>query len=203
MPPRHVLVLLGLCACASTSLAFTPQYDEVAQAARVTAQAQAAAAQMSGEEAHRARLGDFEFKGDEWTSYREGKEGLRYYHNKRTGETQWNDPRVPDNGVDANMHDYLNRVRQDKLLERELESNKALAKPPKASLASQLTIVFLPFLLFFGAIGGRVYYLQRYYPEMLWPSKKRKERKKGWGTSKYKTGGKMSQDGKGGRSANS
>ena len=47
-------------------------------------------------------------------------------------------------------------------------------------------------------------YLQKYYPEALHPTLKRKVRKVGWGRSKFKQpgGNRMSQDGKGGRSAN-
>ena len=61
-----------------------------------------------------------------------------------------------------------------------------------------------PFLAFFGALAARVMYLRDAAPELLHPTLKRKERKKGWGRSKFKTGSnRMSQDGKGGRSANS
>ena len=44
-----------------------------------------------------------------------------------------------------------------------------------------------------------------YYPDLLWPTKERKARKKtsGGKMKSQKTRGKLNQDGKGGRSANS
>ena len=61
-----------------------------------------------------------------------------------------------------------------------------------------------PFLCFFVALAARVKYLADTAPELLHPTMKRKIRKQGWGHSKFKTGSnRLSQDGKGGRSANS
>ena len=61
-----------------------------------------------------------------------------------------------------------------------------------------------PVLAFFGALAARVLYLRKAAPDLLHPTMKRKVRKQGWGRSKFKTGSnRMSQDGKGGRSANS
>ena len=65
-------------------------------------------------------------------------------------------------------------------------------------------LFFTPFALFFGAMGVRIWYLSRHCPELLHPTKERKVRKIGWGRSKFKQGSnRLSQDGKGGRSANS
>jgi hypothetical protein len=61
-----------------------------------------------------------------------------------------------------------------------------------------------PFLCFLCALAARVKYLAETAPELLHPTMKRKVRKQGWGRSKFKTGSnRLSQDGKGGRSANS
>ena len=67
-----------------------------------------------------------------------------------------------------------------------------------------IAVLLTPFALFFGALWARVQYLRVHAPELLAPTKDRKVRKVGWGRSKVKLGSnRMSQDGKGGRSANS
>lgn len=61
-----------------------------------------------------------------------------------------------------------------------------------------LTILFL----FFSFLLGRIWYLWKYEPSLLFPTKKPKERVQKWKRAKVKARGKMNQDGKGGRSAN-
>ena len=64
-------------------------------------------------------------------------------------------------------------------------------------------------LLLWWLLLSQVWYLSRYYPELLHPTRKRKRDrslKRGQGAyalSRTKARGKLNQDGKGGRSANS
>ena len=78
-------------------------------------------------------------------------------------------------------------------------------RPATAAERRRILVLLLsPFALFLAALAARVSYLRAHVPELLWPTKQRKERKKGWGRSKFKQGSnRLSQDGKGGRSANS
>ena len=124
---------------------------------------------------------EFTHEGVAWAAYRDGANGAAgamYFHRKDTGKSQWMDPRAA--GASA----------------------KAKGKPVEWSGQSTMVVV-ATLVLTVSGFAGRIYYLAKYYPEMLFPTKKRKERKKGWARSKLKQSGKMSQDGKGGRSANS
>lgn len=103
-----------------------------------------------------------------------------YFHNVASGATQWHDPR----GLAA--------PRARKLLSR---GDRWRAR----------ALIVAPLALFFGAWAARVSYLKKHFPELLHPTKKRKERKQGLSSGrKYRPPGqrRMSQDGKGGRSNN-
>lgn len=118
--------------------------------------------------------------------FAEPEQGRVYFHNPESGITMWEDPRQ--------MIDMSQRI------------NLPDSKP--ASIWDTLSVgavVTVPVLLFIGALFGRIYYLHNYYPELLFPTKERKDRRRtASGKLKaQKARGKMSQDGKGGRSANS
>lgn len=78
-------------------------------------------------------------------------------------------------------------------------------KPPSKTASSWtiMMVALVPVLGFTVAMFGRIAYLQIWYPDLLWPTKERKQRYKNSNKFKpQKARGKMSQDGKGGRSAN-
>ena len=65
-------------------------------------------------------------------------------------------------------------------------------------------VSMVPVMGLAAAMVGRICYLQIYFPDLLWPSRERKYRTRSNAKFKaQKARGKMSQDGKGGRSANS
>ena len=78
-------------------------------------------------------------------------------------------------------------------------------KVKKGGALSTLAVAIVPLTLFIGGLVARIAYLHTYYPEMLFPTKERKDRRRASGGKfkAQKARGKMSQDGKGGRSANS
>ncbi|KAG2422692.1 hypothetical protein HXX76_015856 [Chlamydomonas incerta] len=115
-----------------------------------------------------------------------------YFVNEATSEPQWHDPRGP----------------APKVGENNVDITIPLEPPSLKAKGSTFTIAFvamLPVLLFAGGTFGRIMYLQIHYPEMLWPTKERRDRRRAAGgkAKPQKQRGKMNQDGKGGRSANS
>mmetsp|Transcript_40280 Transcript_40280/g.89458 ORF Transcript_40280/g.89458 Transcript_40280/m.89458 type:complete len:170 (+) Transcript_40280:143-652(+) len=123
----------------------------------------------------------FELNGETWMVVEDSQSKKSFYFNKAKNAAQWEDPResgaIPD---------------------------EPLVEGPKASPLSLAFIVTVPVILFVGAMAGRIYYLHTNYPELLWPTKERRDRRRNNMKFKpQKARGKMSQDGKGGRSANS
>nr|BAF46278.1 hypothetical protein [Chlamydomonas reinhardtii] len=115
-----------------------------------------------------------------------------YFVNEATSEPQWHDPRGP----------------APKAGENNVDITIPLEPPSLKAKGSTLTVAFvamLPVLLFAGGTFARIIYLQIHYPEMLWPTKERRDRRRASGgkNKPQKQRGKMNQDGKGGRSANS
>lgn len=115
-----------------------------------------------------------------------------YFYNTQSKEVQWQDPRMKEPNPPG-------RPIVIGVPDKPTESKTQ--EPPTWTL---LTIVLVPVFTFTFFMFGRIAYLQIYYPELLWPSKERKQRYKNNNKFKpQKARGKMSQDGKGGRSANS
>ncbi|EFJ48196.1 hypothetical protein VOLCADRAFT_104886 [Volvox carteri f. nagariensis] len=113
-----------------------------------------------------------------------------YFINENTKEPQWHDPRIAVPSEEPQTMDIKIPIDPPK---------------PKGSSLTVAVVAMLPILLFAGGTAARVAYLQMYYPELLWPTKERKDRRKAAGgkVKPQKQRGKMNQDGKGGRSANS
>jgi len=130
----------------------------------------------------RARFADAAGVG--WEVYRDAQSGADYFYNTETRESTWRDPRR------AGARDPLTGART-------LRSNL----PYLAGLG------LLFFGLVFAAVGARVRWLRRHRPGLLHPTEKKKVRRpKRPRASRGFTPGsrnRMSQDGKGGRSANS
>lgn len=57
--------------------------------------------------------------------------------------------------------------------------------------------------IFLSALLGRIWFLWKYDPTLLFPTKEPKKKLQKWRRPKVKARGKLNQDGKGGRSANS
>ncbi|KAG1663762.1 hypothetical protein FOA52_011813 [Chlamydomonas sp. UWO 241] len=125
----------------------------------------------------------------------DAKQKRVYFHNPETGDTQWEDPRMEA------------RSGSEKQSKPKRERAKTPAGKPNNSMWDSLSVgvvAMFPVLAFIGAIGARIFYLHVHHPELLFPTKERKDRrKKTAGLKTRKGSGKMSQDGKGGRSANS
>ncbi|GIL71095.1 hypothetical protein Vretimale_17834 [Volvox reticuliferus] len=113
-----------------------------------------------------------------------------YFINEATSAPQWHDPRGAAPSDEPQNIDIKIPIEPPK---------------PKASSLTVAVVAMLPILLFAGGTAARVAYLQIYYPELLWPTKERKDRRRAPGgkVKPQKQRGKMNQDGKGGRSANS
>lgn len=145
-----------------------------------------------------------------WLVYSSPEDKAWFYH-EATQTSQWHDPREPapePHVIKVDSIDEAKRVLRDAAKANKKSSKKAkAAAPPPPSPWDRLKVglvVTIPVMLFISAVAGRIYYLHTYYPEVLFPTKVRKERKKGSaGFKPQKARGKMSQDGKGGRSANS
>lgn len=121
----------------------------------------------------------FQLDGDSWACFQDPLSEKLYFHNHDKEVTQWSDPRVA--------------ARQ--------RAKKALTPRDKRM---RLSIAIIPLAVFLIAMSARIIYLQKYYPDLLWPTKERKARKKYRNKEKMpRQRFKVSQDGKGGRSANS
>ncbi|GFR42962.1 hypothetical protein Agub_g3960 [Astrephomene gubernaculifera] len=131
--------------------------------------------------------------GDTQTKYyvaRDKESKQLYFINEETSQPQWHDPRGP----------ALSETRE--VLDT---PETAYVPPPNNSSVTVAIVAILPILLLAGGVAARVAYLQIHYPELLWPTKERRDRRKASGGKfkPQKQRGKMNQDGKGGRSANS
>ncbi|KAK3269787.1 hypothetical protein CYMTET_21784 [Cymbomonas tetramitiformis] len=125
-----------------------------------------------------------------WQQFSDPASKMTYYHNTESGKVQWEDPRDPLSG---RGYSYSS-AGSGKAGEARPEDPEAAAETKTV----QLQILFTIFVLVVSASAGRIYYLKTNFPEMLNPTKKRKERAKGWGKYKGPRGSnKMSQDGKG------
>ncbi|PNH08929.1 hypothetical protein TSOC_004489 [Tetrabaena socialis] len=121
---------------------------------------------------------------------KDGETKLLYFINAENSEPQWHDPRGPAPTASGETIDIKIPV---------------TPPSPKASGITVALVAMLPILLFAGGTAARVAYLQIHHPELLWPTRERRDRRKSAGGKfkPQKARGKMSQDGKGGRSANS
>ena len=99
-----------------------------------------------------------------------------------TALTQWEDPRGS----------------------RGMRTGAEVSARPAVDTKSVMLISTLPILALIAAGVARVWYLSKYYPELLNPTRNRKKKTRGWGANKYRPPGqnRLSQDGKGGRSSN-
>mmetsp|Transcript_41630 Transcript_41630/g.50495 ORF Transcript_41630/g.50495 Transcript_41630/m.50495 type:complete len:224 (-) Transcript_41630:285-956(-) len=131
-----------------------------------------------------------------WQVHTDPQHGQKFFYNTATQESIWTDPRTGQRPKSMKAPKGKKNVYDDSATG--YDDSEPLPK------STALTIILVPFATFGAALAGRIYYLQQNYPEMLNPTKERKVRKKGWGVNKFKQGSnRMSQDGKGGRSANS
>mmetsp|Transcript_13115 Transcript_13115/g.34173 ORF Transcript_13115/g.34173 Transcript_13115/m.34173 type:complete len:146 (+) Transcript_13115:185-622(+) len=120
-----------------------------------------------------------------------------YYYDTLTKESVWELP------VDAVNVQYMKNI-------DELKASVAAQKPPEPKVAALAMTILLPVVLVFGALFLLHMYVARYHPELLKEQSSRKKRDRAAkranrqpGVGKPKQKWKMSQDGKGGRSANS
>jgi len=120
----------------------------------------------------------YEVDGVVWQQYSDPTSLRPFFYNLETGESRWTLP----NGAEYDQSDGSFGERLPLLLQ----------------------VVLLPGLGCGLLLGARILYLRHFYPEMLNPTKVRKIRKKGMTRPNTCRGSsKLSQDGKGGRSANS
>jgi len=123
----------------------------------------------------------FEVDGVRWDTYHDLATNRFYFHNPATKEVTWLDPRVAQ--------------------WKQLQKAKKRLSPRDRRLIWGVTVVPLAAAVI--ALSARVVYLQRHYPELLWPTKERKLRYRQRNKEKTpRSRFKISQDGKGGRSAN-
>ncbi|GAX78119.1 hypothetical protein CEUSTIGMA_g5561.t1 [Chlamydomonas eustigma] len=123
--------------------------------------------------------------GEKWMVYRDDKTNKHYFYNQVTNQATWIDPRR-----------LLETLEQPVVVMNE--------KPESSQVVTIATVATLPIFLVIAVAAARISYLHMYYPDLLFPTKERKERRQK--SSRFrpqKARGKMSQDGKGGRSANS
>ena len=121
-------------------------------------------------------LGDyFELDAEKWGRFEDPASGVSYYHNFASGQSVWEDPRP---AFDLSRTEHRVAV---------------------AGIVGFFVAAFAVLLLL------RLRYLRAHYPELLNPTMKRKARKAKWKRRPAYSNSKnrMSQDGKGGRSANS
>ncbi|KXZ42520.1 hypothetical protein GPECTOR_139g676 [Gonium pectorale] len=129
-------------------------------------------------------------EAERWLVVKHEESKMLFFYNQAADQAIWHDPRGPAPKSEAESIDIQVPM---------------TPPPPKASGITVALVAMLPILLFAGGTAARVAYLQMYYPELLWPQKERRDRRKAAGgkTKPQKQRGKMNQDGKGGRSANS
>lgn len=127
--------------------------------------------------------------GQKYLVYRDQETGKVFYFDTVTNEPQWDDPRV---------------ARKPKPPKPPLTVELNAGRKQRDPISTML-VALIPTMLFIGGAIARVWYLHTYYPELLYPTKTRKDRQRtsGGKFKAQKARGKMNQDGKGGRSANS
>ena len=138
--------------------------------------APAAPAEPQTQAASGKELGDyFEIDGAKWGRFEDPASGASYFHNFASGQSVWDDPR-PAFDLSRTEH--------------------------RVAVASIVGFFVVAFAL---AVLLRLRYLRAHYPELLNPTMKRKARKAKWKRrpAYQNSKNRMSQDGKGGRSANS
>mmetsp|Transcript_18587 Transcript_18587/g.62307 ORF Transcript_18587/g.62307 Transcript_18587/m.62307 type:complete len:135 (+) Transcript_18587:40-444(+) len=131
-----------------------------------------------------------------WTQQWSPEHKRDFYHNPATGESVWDQPQ---DGSPIRFLENIDELRKT----AGLASGSRPAPMPTAMLASLL----LPIALVLLGLFLLHLYVAKYHPELLQESaKKRRDRaqlRRKEKASKYRAKWKMSQDGKGGRSANS